>query len=257
MDKICAYCGRLGLTKEDAYSTKEHIVPDFMIQDEKDKMESVFFERKLSFKNAPVINDVCNYCNNGVLSELDAYIKNNLYDTFFDNITYDSKILKYDFNLLSRWLLKVSYNDMRIAQKDKAFDVYSLDIIEYILGIKNELHQFRLFANLIPSKNAKRKRRKDEEYIPKPFGMRVSDIESTDGLHPKFSRMISLFNFYFYMFYPAKTELEFVNKRFYVELNNHDKAKIVASDKTFIESLEPTFNRHQDMVNIMRDEMNK
>ena len=63
-----------------------------------------------------VIRDVCAICNNGPLSRLDEYARK-LYISYF---TKEYKIarmlrLRYDYELLSKWLLKIAYNSARAS----------------------------------------------------------------------------------------------------------------------------------------------
>jgi len=63
-----------------------------------------------------VIKDVCSKCNNEPLSELDSYAKS-LHQRYFnkDYQSIKNGIFEYDFEKLSKWLLKVSYNSARAA----------------------------------------------------------------------------------------------------------------------------------------------
>ena len=60
------------------------------------------------------IRDVCAPCNNGPLSELDSYICQ-LYDAQFHRIARarQPQTFVYCYELLLRWLLKISYNSSR------------------------------------------------------------------------------------------------------------------------------------------------
>ena len=61
------------------------------------------------------IKDVCGPCNHGVLSELDNYGKQLLLDAGALTPSY-SKLtlaLRYDYDFLCRWLLKISFNSSR------------------------------------------------------------------------------------------------------------------------------------------------
>ena len=67
-----------------------------------------------TFAGDMTIKDVCRQCNNGPLSKLDAYICQ-LYDEYFAYVPKPRKSIEfqYDFSLLMRWLLKISYNASR------------------------------------------------------------------------------------------------------------------------------------------------
>lgn len=80
------------------------------------------------------IRDVCADCNNVKLATLDAYGKRFLTEAgvLVPNYTKLSITLKYDFDLMARWLLKLGYNAARIDGTDPS--VFT-NYIAYILGI--------------------------------------------------------------------------------------------------------------------------
>lgn len=122
----CAYCGR------STNLTREHVCPDFL-----DRM--MFPNGSFAFiggANKLVvtqvkIRDVCETCNSGVLAELDSYGKE-LAASYFQKIVQDVAVrFEYDYDLLLRWLLKVSYNASRAYKSpNQAFKAY----IPYIMG---------------------------------------------------------------------------------------------------------------------------
>ena len=108
----CAYCGSPGPL------TKEHIWPKSLIE----KYESLktFNPRKGTFHGGePVVKDVCATCNNIGLSPLDNYLSG-LFDRHFARILEpgESAPLEYDYALLLRALLKISYNSSRSVEAD-------------------------------------------------------------------------------------------------------------------------------------------
>jgi hypothetical protein len=74
---------------------------------------------KKVFSGDMTIADVCSDCNNGPLSELDAYICA-LYDQYFFRFPERGDVVdfEYDWSLLGRWLLKISYNAARMTGID-------------------------------------------------------------------------------------------------------------------------------------------
>lgn len=126
MLRKCAYCGK------EKKLTKEHIWPKCIIKRvpsynvRYSEKAGKFFEAELT------ISDVCEDCNNGVLSQLDNYICE-MYDMYFQHFARkgDSVTFNYDFDKLSRWLLKISYNTARTTGVDsKLLETY----VPYILG---------------------------------------------------------------------------------------------------------------------------
>jgi hypothetical protein len=113
---ICAYC------KLDKPSTKEHIIPAFLYRFQK-QMENKILgwndiaAKMLSFE--AMIRDVCASCNGGVLSMLDASGKEMLEksEVLVHNNTKSNIGIYYDYDLLTRWLLKLSFNSSRVNRK--------------------------------------------------------------------------------------------------------------------------------------------
>jgi hypothetical protein len=79
------------------------------------------------------VKDVCADCNNRVLGELDAYGKDLLSESglLVQNYLRRSLTLRYDYGLLLRWLLKVSFNSSRT---DGAHSHLFEEHIPFILG---------------------------------------------------------------------------------------------------------------------------
>ncbi len=127
MSKSCAYCGEAGPF------TKEHIFPAFLY--------NILLAQKFGYQpqsdkfitSEPTIKDVCSKCNNGNLSKLDAYAKHfigiNQCERVFSKKSKHR--LVYDFHLLQRWLLKVSYNAMRANNYDKGLISQMVPYIMY------------------------------------------------------------------------------------------------------------------------------
>jgi hypothetical protein len=100
--------------------------------------------------NYLTIHDVCDVCNNGILSLLDNYFLD-FYSKNIPNIQIvkDSFIqIEYDFDKLSRWLLKTLYNSERkhtysnIPKKLHRFK-------QYILGKDKRIKLFKIYLELI------------------------------------------------------------------------------------------------------------
>ena len=126
---ICAYC------KLERPSTKEHIIPAFLYRFQKEAGEGVLgwndvAEKMLNYE--AVIGDVCGTCNGGVLSMLDSAGKCLLERSrvLVHNYTRSNIEIRYNYDILTRWLIKLSFNSARIkGELDYLFENY----IEYIL----------------------------------------------------------------------------------------------------------------------------
>ncbi|MBU3073873.1 HNH endonuclease [Clostridium estertheticum] len=143
----CAYCNK------EKKATREHIIPDGFIRgmniDEQIRWTETAPCRVISkdFK----IKDVCEECNNGFLSLLDNYAINAItkYNGKIDKNT--KKIFfKYDYNKLSRWLLKVCYNSARANRLEYDTNSYKncMPYIKDNIKINNKISIFALFMDL-------------------------------------------------------------------------------------------------------------
>ncbi len=153
----------------------------------------------------PVIKDVCEVCNNGPLSTLDAYICS-LFDrhcarilTRGETVTFD-----YDYHLLKRWLLKMSYNSARMHE---AMDLIVYPpLLPYILKGQEQLgRSVRLFLQLCyPGKVSPRDREQylgggDEPEIWEPRLNRVGHAYVTISGKSKLLRIVHLQSYIFYL----------------------------------------------------------
>ena len=115
MASVCVYCGAVGPL------TREHIMPASILQRVPPNSMRYIESAEKVILTDPVIKDVCTSCNGGVLSRLDSY-GCELFDTHFCNPPQPGKTVTftYDFNQLSRWLLKISYNSARSSKHEDA-----------------------------------------------------------------------------------------------------------------------------------------
>ncbi|MYL47674.1 hypothetical protein GLV94_18705 [Virgibacillus halodenitrificans] len=131
--------------------TKEHIIPNGLIKLFPD--EGITFMKERSFKdnNGLTIRDVCNVCNNEILSDLDSYGNELIGKQFmcsFGIAENYNKEFQFEFNyhLLSRWLLKIAYNYDRVEKSDVN---WFKDSVNYIReGEENFKGNFSLFAGI-------------------------------------------------------------------------------------------------------------
>jgi hypothetical protein len=103
---------------------------------------------KREIPSEPKVRDVCALCNNGILSELDAYICT-LFDTTLRHIParHERITFEYDYHLLKGWLLKMSFNSARIHN---SHDLFALEaVLPYIMGRANALgRSIQLYVQL-------------------------------------------------------------------------------------------------------------
>lgn len=127
---ICAYC------KLNKPATREHIIPDFLYAFQKEIEGSIVGWNEVAQRmvgGEGKVKDVCADCNNGVLSNLDGYGKRLLSESglLVKNYVKQSITIRYNFELLMRWLLKISFNSSRTDRvHSHLFEKY----IPFILG---------------------------------------------------------------------------------------------------------------------------
>jgi hypothetical protein len=132
MSRRCAYCDDSGQI------TREHLWPASLherLRAANGASESRFWLRRTDseFVGQPRVKDVCQTCNNGVLSILDSYICE-LFDRYFVTILERGEKVRfeYDHHWLKRWLLKMCFNSARIHHSNDEFAY--LPLLPYIRG---------------------------------------------------------------------------------------------------------------------------
>lgn len=110
--RVCAYCGA------NEKLTREHIWPAYITRRQS---LAIRYSEKANkvFGGDLTVSDVCATCNNGPLSKLDTYSEKLYAHYWSKTVAKDQKVIfRYDFGLLSRWLLKISYNASRTTNLD-------------------------------------------------------------------------------------------------------------------------------------------
>ena len=212
--KQCAYCGCT-----DRKITREHLWPRSLhqrLQKARGAKQHLFWLSRLAkvVTTEPQLRDVCDVCNNGALSCLDAYICV-LWDQFFSHIHKCGEMVtfSYDYHLLCRWLLKQCYNSARIHEFDKF--VYP-PLTPYILNGSVPPIETRLFLQLAPPGLISVQELEDME-LPhdtplrwEPEGHRVGFLYFTFDSRKKLLRAVHLrsYSFFLAFFQPGATESE-------------------------------------------------
>ena len=123
---ICAYC------EKDKPTSKEHIISQAVL-DLFPECDLTYDDvRGKVYKSEPVINDVCEECNNTKLSYIDSYaaefISRYFLNTYNKNQTLE---IKYKYSMLQKLLMKYAYNDLRVRNRDTSY--FTKDVMEFIL----------------------------------------------------------------------------------------------------------------------------
>lgn len=191
--RTCAYCGKSGSL------TREHLWPGGIIARAK-HINTSYFGKLEKFIDAELtIKDVCADCNNGPLSNLDAYICR-LFDAQFNRpaIRRQARTFVYDYETLLRWLLKISYNTARANESDAVVLSRYKDFI--LNGGSSPLDiQLRLeLVHASPNPNW-RPGSADIKEIP-AVSIRCARIASREGPLPEATlRLVAIYGFYFWI----------------------------------------------------------
>lgn len=141
--KQCAYCGKQ-LVKN--IKTKEHVIPHGLIELFPEQNITFTDERAYKDNQGQSISDVCKDCNGGYLSRLDQYGISLIKKYFMKKYRVDEKLkLEFDFNKLSRWLLKIAFNHERVA---KHSTTWFRKNIKYIKGEEEKCSKISIYAGL-------------------------------------------------------------------------------------------------------------
>ena len=160
--------------------------------------------RRKTIPSEPLIRDVCEGCNHGVLAELDAYICELFVRTLFRMPAMDASIdFEYDYHLLKRWLLKMCFNSARLHNSSDRIVLEAL--VPYILGKDDYLgRSTQLFLRLcypqeIPRSEIHPATGVDGRVILYPEVNRIGFLGFTDGSDRILLRSIHLRSFNFIM----------------------------------------------------------
>ncbi len=140
----CAYCLR-----DDVKLSREHLIPKSLdlLFSGGDKWGGHYFLEKAPDKflpNQPVVKDVCVTCNNGPLSKLDSYALEFFRTNGRTSLAKESTLnVRYSWESLCRWILKVQYNSARIHEREVTL---LGPCREYILGAAKPPRNLVLFA---------------------------------------------------------------------------------------------------------------
>lgn len=202
----CEYC------RQPATLTKEHLWPASLhkrLYAINQQTKNIFWLSRLQreIPNEPQIRDVCAHCNNVTLSKLDDYICK-LFDSTFKSIAerHAELVFEYDYHLLKRWLLKISYNSARIHNSP---DRDALEcVLPYILGADLRVgRSIQLFVQLVhPQEISEIEANKDgdpqKKILVEPSIHRLGHmIFRAHGVGQKILRTIHLRSYTFYLAY--------------------------------------------------------
>jgi len=218
--KTCAFCF------ENNKLTREHVWPKGILK-RLPTYRGRFFEKADKVINSDhIIKDVCVKCNNGVLSELDAY-GCMLFDKYFHSIAEPGTEVhfEYDYDNLLRWLLKIAYNTARSSAKPNISMLQPL--APYMIGQSTRPYSIELYLDIvthsmIPTGNGIKK-----------FPAAAFRSARVIGVPPLpewcMVRLVSINSFYFYILLVQEDRKE--NDELSI-VRNSIKGRLVPPDKT-------------------------
>lgn len=207
MSKECAYCG-----SSTSKITKEHVINKAFL----DK----FYNLSLRYANCYdkitanylIVRDVCNVCNNKILSVYDEYF---LY--FYENHYSENQFkpndtieIRYNYKKISKWILKTLYNLER-KNEINFVEPFFYNFKEYIIHDNVINNNFCIYLELLSDVSEEEiisvKKYKPEIEIPKKLDMFKLGTQFFKYGKIEFVKYIISSNFVFHVF----TDFENIN----------------------------------------------
>lgn len=265
---ICAYCG-----PTDGKITREHIIPKFIYDHYEENNYKVSGWNEYAKKTVGgefKIKDVCEKCNNELLGELDNYASHFLRQNgiLTDVFLQESIKLTYDYDMLLRWLLKISFNAVRIEGSHA--HIFSTSINYILHSDSNGMRDFEVIVQLLPpvQHSAEKLIRLQEIGIPvsscgktNPLIVRIGKAHIKDSNGGFITRTVIIGALVFYLFIYADNQTQdFRNQVLEVFLYKLKSGTIMrrgsasinltAGKMTWIDSYGPSFLRAKSYDNM-------
>jgi hypothetical protein len=146
--------------------------------------------KKLLTSSELIISDVCSECNNGNLSMLDDYFCS-MFDKYFKFFVEEKSIrsFTYDYNLLTRSILKILYNSSRTT---KRLDNELYRYRNYILNGSEIREDFIIKIDLVTPY-------KKSGVVMYPRSVRCGQFEIDKKTDNFILKVLSVNSFYFYI----------------------------------------------------------
>ncbi|GGP76602.1 MULTISPECIES: hypothetical protein [Shewanella] len=198
--KCCAFCG---VQKK---LSREHVFPNGVIRKLEEGMLSLNDKSDKVFKADLVVKDVCEPCNNGILSEIDGRFVKLFEDNMLQPIQPGDNVeFEFNYNDLLRELLKISYNSAR-ASADGFKAVAALrKYVPYILGKVNDAPDVMLRLLIVTSSNRLNTETNQIEGTMEARLLRSCKVSYNGPQHSNFMiRLLAFNSFWFYLIIPLK-----------------------------------------------------
>ncbi|WP_333715825.1 hypothetical protein [Pantoea eucrina] len=217
--KKCAYCKKMGTL------TKEHIFPSSILKSFKTKMHTINDKTDYSFKGDLVVADVCAECNNGVLSNLDASFLPYFKDQMIEPIKAGSSVtFKYEYDLLLREILKISYNSSRASVSGYEARLALEKYVPYILSGYGDVSGITLSLMIVTSANLLYLGTNKPHKLLEPYLLRSAKIDGLKIDSGKFLvRMVAFNSFWFYLLIPKSPINSKIKNKYWSEFKSKNK----------------------------------
>jgi len=211
--KQCAYC------ESSITLTKEHIWPNCIIKKYEKGLITFNGRVKKFYIGDPLIKDVCGNCNNRRLSLLDSYL-GNLFDDFLSRALQPGEkgTIEYNFELLLRSLLKISFNSSRAHKETECIRIHKR-FSDYILKggyrprVIVKLQIVTTSKMIVPDNGT--------EDLLEPYLLRCGNLDYPGPLSHRFIvRMVAINSFWFYLIISKKKETDHKWKKFIEAFNS-------------------------------------
>lgn len=195
----CAYCHRT------APATKEHIWPNSLIDRFEHGLKTFNHRSSRFYSGDPVVKDVCGDCNSGRLNRLDTYLCE-VFDRFMHRVLLPGEgvQLEYDYDLLLRALLKITYNSSRVMTEAKTTETLAR-FSSFILNGGYHPHVVLRLQIVTASKAVNFVTEESHDFGP--HALRTGTMAYEGPLqHRFFVRLIGINSYWFFLVFSFKEE---------------------------------------------------
>jgi hypothetical protein len=196
----CAFCS----TSENL--SREHIFPSSVIKRFEKDFLSINDKSDKVFKADLVVKDVCETCNNGVLSDLDSgFIK--LFDKYMHEpiLPGEGAEFHFDYNELLKSLLKISYNSARASSDGLKAITAMRKFVPYIMGKTNVIPDVMLRLQIVTSSKKLDANTLVQQGMFEAKILRSAKLQYDGPQKSNFIvRLVAFNSFWFYLIIPTK-----------------------------------------------------
>jgi len=208
------------------------------------------------FKGDPVIGDVCDKCNNGILSQLDAHFVTSFKNQMLTPLKPGDEItFEYEYDLLLRELLKISYNSARASNGGYDARTTLEKYIPFIINGNGKVDGIILSLLIVTSANRINVETGNYEEPLEPYLLRSTSIS---GLNLNYSnyiiRMVAFNSFWFFLLIPKRLVTSKMKKKFWDEFKSKTHLHGVLlkkGDASIKITKDKTTYLHPDLIGMM------